>query len=135
MGGLWTGGLLHIDGCSPAVSRDLGSSQLAYYWPGPDGNCAPYISTLYFQPATPSVEPQLVWLNRRAEFVANLGKVLQSDPQLQAMARQLDALALEGRQTEENVAQARKVRLEEKLAARKCTQPVSPRAGMVCATG
>jgi hypothetical protein len=70
----------------------------------------------------------LLYLSRRAEFHDNLDRVMQSDPQLQEIGGQFMALVQERDDTRRVAAQARKLRVELRLAQRKCPQPTSPRS-------
>jgi hypothetical protein len=76
----------------------------------------------------PSEKPHLMWLDRRAAFEENLMKVMRSNPQLQSLGGQFQSLIDESRDAQKLAADARKLRVELKLAARKCPAPTSPRS-------
>jgi hypothetical protein len=88
-------------------------------WPD---NCYPVAA-----PRVPSARPYLMWLDRRAAFEENLVKVMRSDPQLQALGGQFQSLIKESGDAQKMATQARKLRVELRLAARKCPVPTSPR--------
>lgn len=74
-------------------------------------------------------DAQLIYLSRRAEFVANLARVMRSDADLQVLAFEADSLAGEGKAHLTAAAEARR----QIIGERKCVPAGSPRGGMHCA--
>jgi len=87
-----------------------------------NGNCS-----ALFAPVPP--DAQLIYLSRRADFVANLARVMRSDANLRVMAFEADSMAGEGRTHLTAAAEARRQLARE----RKCVPAGSPRGGMSCA--
>jgi hypothetical protein len=79
---------------------------------------------------------QLLWLDRRAAFKANLNKVIRGDPQLQALAGELNSLVQENNDALKVAEAARKAQTKLRRAEQKCAAPISPRAvAKACKTG
>jgi hypothetical protein len=82
-----------------------------------------------------SPRAHLMWLDRRAAFKANLGEVIRTDPQLQALAGEFNSLMRENDDALKIAAAARKQQLELQRSAQKCPAPTSPRvAPKACKT-
>ena len=83
-----------------------------------------------------SERPHLMWLDRRAAFEENLTKIMRSEPQLQALGGQFESLIEESANAQKLATEARKLKVELRLAARKCPVPTSPRsATKSCSSG
>jgi hypothetical protein len=107
-------------------SGDFSTVQAGHDYAYSSGGFCSFMSRPAVQPIP--IAARLAYLNKRSEFLTNLEQVVQSDPQLQTMAGEMEALILEGRDGKRRAVEAARLRRAES----KCARPTSPRIVTVC---